>query len=87
MDVDFFPTKLTRPTGIVTARWLGAIGETGLVHIRYWKPDPISYKMLPVHATAKYCREHCILYLTSDYPRGCPECEGTNPDLKALLFK
>jgi len=72
--VDFAQTKLVRPGGVVRARWIGAIGETGRVHIRYFLWDPNIDKFKPVQTMARYCFEHCIVYLEEDYPDGCPEC-------------
>jgi hypothetical protein len=76
MNIDFAPTRLVRPSGTTPARWIGAIGDTGLVHIRYWVTDPETARNTPVTAPARYCPEHVICYLTSDYPGGCPECNA-----------
>lgn len=75
MTVEFPTTTLIRPIGTVPARWLGAIGSTGEVHIRYWQLDSQTARNKPVVATACYCPTHCILYLNSDYPTGCPHCK------------
>ena len=77
-NIDFVGTKLIRPTGAVPARWIGAIGNTGLVQIRFWKVDPVTCRNTPVQIAARYCPTHCILYLDSDYPLGCPECNPAN---------
>ena len=78
MSIDYAPTKLVRPTGVLSARWIGAVGDTGLVHIRVWQMDRKTGRNTPVQTTAHYCQKHNILYLTSDYPNGCPNCIGAS---------
>jgi hypothetical protein len=74
MNIDFAPTRLIRPSGTIAAKWLGSIGTTGLVHIRYWVTDPETARNKPVMVTAHRCAKHRICYLVSDYPGGCPNC-------------
>jgi hypothetical protein len=87
MDVNFTPTKLVRPTGPVTAIRLGAIGDTGKIAIRYWQVDPMTARHMPIVIAARYCPEHCILFLDSDFPLGCPECWKSQTFLDAPLSK
>jgi hypothetical protein len=49
--------------------------------------DPDTARNKPVQILAQYCRDHCILYLNSDYPDGCPKCRETKPYLDAPLSK
>ena len=74
MKFAYAPARLIRPTGPIFARWIGAIQDTRFVNIRYWKLEPVSGRYNSVMTLACYCREHCILYLESDFPSGCPEC-------------
>ena len=87
MDVEFVGTKLVRPDGAIHAKWIGAIGTTGMVNIRYWKLDPETAHMHQVMTAAKYCPTHCILYLDTDYPQGCPECTEATIHQSASLSK
>jgi hypothetical protein len=68
-------TKLTRPTGTIPALWIGQIGDTGLVHIRWWEVDPKTGRNSPIVRPARYCQKHCILFLDAEYSNGCPECQ------------
>lgn len=87
MNVDFAFTELVRPSGKVQARWIGSIPNTDMVHIRYWQLDHKTARNKPVEITACYCSEHCVCYLTSDYPNGCPECKQARANLSAPLSK
>ena len=87
MDIDFAFTQLVRPSGKVQARWIASIPNTNMVNIRYWQLDHKTARNKPVEITARYCTEHCICYLASDYPHGCPECEHTQVNQDALLSK
>ena len=73
-DTDFCFTKLVRHTGSIPAKWIGSLGDTGSVEIRYWIKDPQTCQFRRVEIIAHYCPEHCLCYLSSDYPLGCPEC-------------
>lgn len=85
MIIDFAPTRLRLPTGTIPATWIGAIGDTCMVHIRYWKMDHKTARWNQVTTMAIYCPTHHICYLTSDYPNGCPECVCTNTNQSAAL--
>ena len=74
--IDFGPVTLTRPSGKQMAKWIGRIGDTELVHVRFWKVDPNNEsRFKPVETIARHCLVHKITFLTSDYPAGCPECQ------------
>ena len=73
-DTDFCFTKFVRPSREIPAKWIGSIGDTGSVEIRYWINDPQNGRFRSVEIIAHYCPEHCLCYLSSDYPLGCPEC-------------
>jgi hypothetical protein len=74
-DIDLVHTQLVRPDGKINARLIGAIGQTGSFAIRYWLTDPVTARKTPVQTAAQYCHTHCICFLATDYPDGCPECE------------
>jgi hypothetical protein len=74
VTIEYARTKLKRPDAILTAYWIGAIGDTLMIHIRYWKLNSATGRFGPVTEVAQYCPIHRYCFLTSDYPNGCPEC-------------
>jgi len=74
METDLQINCLVRPLGPIHARWIGEVGSSGMVLIRYWKVDPATARNSPVEVVARFCSQHCIFYLKDDYPGGCPEC-------------
>jgi len=86
-SIDFAFTQLVRPSGFVQARWIASIPNTNMVRVRYWELDHKTARNKPVEITANFCPEHCLCYLTSDYPHGCPECKQAPANLSAPLSK
>jgi len=74
MAVDIATLLFVRPSGAIPVRWIGAIGDTGQIYIRYWIMDPATARNTPVQTIANYCRAHHICFLTSENLHGCPEC-------------
>ena len=78
MEVELVQTTLLKPSGTIPAKWIAKIGDTQMVHIRYWEMDPKTARWKTITTTANYCPIHHILYLPSDYPQGCPDCALSN---------